>query len=293
MKRILFVLIAAAMTGCALQSDRRGCPLPTVATPLEYSFEDGGVEGLLGDIRLYVFDKNGALVDVVRNVAEVDLPEGEFTIVAWAASGGDLEAGGYRLEGATLDDLLLHLTAPESFDDLYHAIARGVKAGELVTLDFTRHTSVVRVSVTEEASEDTRSPLAAPGIDIYIKGKKGTYSHDGFVHPDSPEHRYDAAGSDIHIQRLDLGFHAENPVTLHVESGGEPLVEPLDLLQTILESPAYNTQADFDAEDVFDIEVRLTGGGDTGLGLTITILVNGFVVLEVEAEAVVITPIDK
>jgi hypothetical protein len=287
MKRILLFLAVAIVTGCDVQPDRGSCPTTSVipwpvaiSTPLDYSFEDGGVDGLLGDIRLYVFDAEGKLVDVLRNASDVDLPAGEFTIVAWAASGGDLEAGGYRLEGETLDELLLHLASPEGFDDLYHAIARGVKGGAAVTLDFIRHTSVVRVTVTEEVSRGAL--LATPETDIYIKGKKGSYSHDGFVHPDCPELRYDAMEGDIHIQRLDLDFHKENPVTLHVESGGEPLIEPLDLIETIQKNPKYATQADFDAEAVFDIEVRLTGGGDTGLKLTVTILVDGFVVLEVE-----------
>jgi hypothetical protein len=138
------------------------------------------------------------------------------------------------------------------------------------------------------AAPDGALPVPAP--DIYIKGKSGSYSHDGFVHPDSYEHCYYAADGGIRIQRLDMDFHAENPMMLHVESNGEPLIAPLDLLQTILKSPDYNTQADLDAEDVFDIEVRLTGGGDTGLKLTVTILVDGFVVLEVEPEEVIITP---
>jgi hypothetical protein len=292
MKTILLFLAAMVATGCALQSDRRGCPPDAISTRLEYRFAGDVADELLGDIRLYVFDSNGVLVNVLRNAADVALPAGEFTIVTWAASGGDLEAGGYRLEGTTLDDLLLRLNNPAAFDDLYHAIARGVKGGATVSFDLTRHTSVVRVTVTEEdASARSTGPAdGALPLEIYIKGKHSTYSHDGFVHPNSPEHRYYATDGDIHIQRLDLDFHRENPVTLHLESEGEQVIEPLDLIETIQKNPKYATQADFDAEAVFDIEVRLSGGGNTGLALTVTILVDGYVVLEVEADEVVITP---
>ncbi len=68
-------------------------------------------------------------------------------------------------------------------------------------------------------------------------------------------------------------------------------MEPLDLLQTILKNPKYQTQADLDAEEIFDIEVQLKGTDpDTGLSLGATIKVDGFVVMEVEPGEVIITP---
>ncbi len=380
MKKIFMFLIAAVSVGCALQPDRSDCP-NKVETRFDYSFADGSVDGLMGDIRLYVFDERGELVDVLRNASGMRLPAGEFTIVAWASSCGNLE-NCYTAECSGLGDFRLRVNDPTSFSDLYHAIVHGVHNGDHVGLDFTRYTSTVRVKVTDEepvgraSSEAGRTPpphsggrqissspllggalpsvaeidldacellargqafeenpeqpaaaplrraatarclscpppaadfptsaLAAPENDkaalaelttrgappdIYIKGRKGTYLHDGCVCQDSPEHRYDHTDGNIHIQRLDVNFHEENPVTLHVESGNEELIEPLDLLQTILKNPKYRTQKDLDAEDVFDIEVRLKS---TDVGLSVTILVDGFVVMEVEPGEVIITPV--
>lgn len=267
MKKISILLLCVLLAGC-LAEDRDNCPS---GLRFEYSFADGGVDGIVGDMRLWVFDSDGKCMGMLRNVSGAELPDGVYTFVAWGSSCDNLE-NCYSAECSELSDFRVKVKDPAQFSDLYYAIAEDVriKSGTVVAMKFTRHTSTVRVKVVE-AGTRVDSPL-----DIYIKGRKGMYGHDGRVHGEAPEHRYYGVDGDIRIQRLDVDFHVENPVTLHIESGGEALIKPFDVVQTLLKSPLYFTQEDLDDEDIFEIEVRL------GVDLVITILVDGYVIEIIE-----------
>ncbi len=246
-----------------------------------------------GSIAIWAFDASGALSgefrttrrDIARGYMDVDLPTGIFTFVAWGTSGRDLESGGYRIAGVSQDDFLLHLTSPVNFDELFYAIARNVEVSDTraaIPLEFMRHTNLVRVRLTKWG----RGRADAPP-DIYVTGRKGLYAYDGMIHPDTPEHRYNATeyktdGGDIcanlHLQRFDVEFHAENPVLLHVEREGVPLIVPLDLVSVLRSNPAYSTQAALDRASRFDIEIRHKAN------MEIQVSVDGWVVENIGAE---------
>lgn len=286
-------------TGC-LKEDRGYCPPTNVRFGLSYTFNMESIDRLsqeLGCIRVWVFDRNGRLFDqfkampedIARGYLDVDVTAGVYSFVAWGTSGENVEVCGYRPEGETMEEFLLHLDTPDDFHDLYHAISRDVRVVDTksttVPLEFTRHTNNVHIRIRKGAEAVTRADTAP--LDIRVTGKKGVYRHDGMIHPSTPEHCYNAKNhkvhsgdyySDLHLQRFDVEFHAANPVLLNIEQDGVPLMVPLDLVALLRLNPAYATQAALDRACEFNIEIWLKAETE------VVISVDGWVVKNVGAE---------
>jgi hypothetical protein len=293
------VLFSLLFAGC-LKEDRGHCPPTNTRFVMSYTYNMESADLFSRDFRsvlVRAFDAWGVEVaefratpaDIARGVMDAELDPGTYTFVAWGTSGDVLEDGGYRTAGATMDDHRLHLDNPSQFDDLYHAIARNVKITETevatVPLEFIRHTNIVRLRIRKGMNAVTRADT--PPLDIHVVGKKGTYAHDGMIHTDTPEHRYDAKGhrtqgddlhSELHLQRFDVDFHAANPVTLNVGQDGTPLIRPLDLVALLRMNPAYATQAALDRASEFDIEIWLKAESE------VVITIDGWVVRDIGAE---------
>ena len=83
---------------------------------------------------------------------------------------------------------------------------------------------------------------------------------------------------DIRVQRLEIAFHTDQPVSLYLRrpETGTDVVPPLDVLQTILGArdpggnPIWEDQEDIDREDEFTIELSVK------TDLSVEVKVNGF-----------------
>ncbi len=279
MKRISAIIIAALLLAGCLKEDRGYCPTTNVRFDFSYTFNMESTDRLsqdFGCIRVWVFDAEGRLFDqfkalpedIARGYLDVDVTAGVYSFVAWGTSGENVEVCGYRPEGETMEEFLLHLDTPDDFHDLFHSISRNVRIVDTrsttVPLGFTRHTNNVHLRIREGAAASTRAD-AAP-LDIHVTGKKGVYCYDGAIHTSTPEHCYNAKNhrvqrgdhySDLHLQRFDVEFHEENPVLLNIEQGGVPLIRPLDLVALLRMNPAYTTQQALDRACEFNIEIWL------------------------------------
>jgi hypothetical protein len=301
MRKITVILFAALFFAGCLEEDRGYCPPTNVRFDFSYTFNMESTDLFardFGSVGVWVFDAGGALFDefrasaedVARGYMDVDVTAGRYSFVAWGTSGDVLEEGGYHVAGESLEEFLLHLADPSAFDDLYHAIARDVWVSDTesrtVPMAFTRHTNFVRLRV-RKGMESVPTRAGEAPLDIHVTGRKGIYAHDGAIHPATPEHRYDATGhrvnnadlhADLHLQRFDVGFHAENPVLLNIEQGGTPLIRPLDLVALLRMNPAYATQAALDRASEFNIDIWLKAETD------VVISVDGWVVQHIGAE---------
>ncbi len=191
-KIIIFSLLSCLISSC-IREDRSDCP-EGFRLQFSYTHNNTGEDRMaaeVGDLRFYVFDKaTGLLVDIIKVGAaqiaqgwiDVSLPNGNYTIVAWAGSGPDLFADGYieadmtdpsthsyapgaTIGVTTLDNFRVMLAcdtfsgAPEgditpctgSFDDLFFAmqdVTVNTAKDQTVNFDFIKNTSVLSVEIT-------------------------------------------------------------------------------------------------------------------------------------------------
>lgn len=288
MKKLILLGCAVLLGACnnlGLEEDRTDCDIVDAAVRFSYAFDgqyEEDLRGKVGDVRMFVFDSLNVLVTEVVVTKEefdsgqvnVDLREGKYTFVVWAASGGDINDGGYDIkatEGETrLEDLQLHMADPESeFDDLYYAFAedvdivRGVPL--VIPLEFIRQNNLVRVMVDGIDYAATRATDAP--LNVYVSGRNGRFDYTGRLTDDASIQEFstteyseaDGVGTfDIRTLRIDMDYHTENPMTLHVETRrGAEVIAPMDIVATLLQSPDYNTQEDFDRIYEHPIELRI------------------------------------
>jgi hypothetical protein len=306
MKKFAAILFAALLMAGCFAEDRKNClVIPPPDEPgnlhlqLSYTFGGEVLGELVGDMRIFVFDGAGVLSgemmvsadDIARGRVNVDMAAGEYTFVAWAVDDTNLYNGGYltnaRVGETRLEDFKLHLTDPTDFCELYYAIAADVvvpEAGDIeVPLDFIRHTNVLRVTIK---GMHRLVRAYEPPLDVFVTGKKGTYGHDGLVHANAVEHTYPSSNHaeadneltmDVRTLRLQMGYHEDNPLLLHVERDGGPFMEPLDVMDALLQTPYYNSQADLDRIYEHPINIKIDP-----IDLSVTITIDDFEIIRVK-----------
>lgn len=293
-----------ACNNLGLEDERADCD--TVNVAVRFSYTPGGGDNIVeqvGDVRMLVFDSLNVMAAELRFSREqvasgnlnVGLPEGRYTFVVWAVDGDDLNSDGYDIEalpGETrLEDLQLRMADPEEayFDDLYYAsaydveIVRGVPL--VVPMEFIRQSHIVRVMIEGIDYAPTRA--TAP-LNVYVEGKNGMFDYRGSIAPNAGEALFstteyseaDGVGTfDVKILRLEMDYHTQNPMTLHVETlDGTDVVPPMDIVQTLLLSPDYNTQEDFDLIYEYSIELRIDP-----VTLDVTVWINDYQIVPVTA----------
>lgn len=276
-----------------------------------------------GNIWFFVYDEDGVLrakfkateKDIEAGLVESQLPDGKHTVVAWGTRGEDLygDENGYAISGdavgsSRMEDLQVIVDDVQSFDDLYYSqkeidIVNGNVSND-AKFDFIRQTSILRVTIRGlEVLPALRSPYWTPSasgtrapespIDIYIEGKKSVYNYTGRIDDSSPVDKFrgvtkeassDHVVSEIHIQRLLVDYHDNNPLLLHVSYNGNDIVTPIDVLDTILEHPEYNTQADLDLQYEYNVEMALSDEGGDGVDVEVGLSVDGYDVIDLEVD---------
>lgn len=260
---------------------------------------------------------------LMQGVYVTDIEPGNYTFAAWAVNGNDLSQGGYEvvdmtnLETDTYTDAIVGVThidnfhirlktnilgdnkvpANEQFNELYHAKATNIIVGEseqTINFDFTKNTNTMKVRV-EGIGNLTAMRSETPELDIFAIGTDDSYNiHNTAGGPAAPL-RYqrtttypeaNVAQSDIHILRLDMELHKSHPILLHLikKETGEPLMEPIDLLELILKvkdkdgTLVFKTQQDLDRWDEFPIVIKI------GVDLSVTVGMEGFEIEDTEGE---------
>ncbi len=295
------------------------------------------VTDLIDEIYLYVFEQStGILTDVLLisskdlkdGSIEAELAVGEYTFVAWGFSKTEFKKGGFSdvhmmdsvthrytpvvIGETTIDDFRVMIVDPEGgFSDLFHAIREDIaitpalasKAGTKiipVEFDFVRFNSTLQVKVKGIQYINPLVTRAEPHLplDIFVTGKKGTYTHAGSIDRYAPELRYNTKTKslsdsetemDIRLLRLDVQHHVQNPVMLHLHSTNTTrannnihVIPDIDVLQAIFQvrnekgEYIYRDQVDIDRTEFFPIEITILQD------LTIEITVDGFVVHDLD-----------
>jgi hypothetical protein len=116
-KLIILLLPALLLSGCDLREDLSDCVTDFGNTRLRLSFTyDNHLADDVGDIRIFVFDRNTDLLamiiepsaeEIARGWVDVtNLPAGDYAISTWGSDGGDMAEGGFS--DVQMDDASTH-----------------------------------------------------------------------------------------------------------------------------------------------------------------------------------------
>lgn len=248
--------------------------------------------------------------DISRSYIDICMPDGQYTFVAWGSSGDDLTQGGYAMQaitGTTMTDdfcmMLVDIPAPAGkgftdvvpqnpdFDHLFFAIAEDVtvvaRSGQTVEFDFIKNTSTLKVVVTGleylTRSGGSRSLQDLP-LDVFTTGKNWLYGYDNALDASAARMLYlpydGSIGTDdmevyVRQRRLSIAQSASDPVMLYVRHASEnnDVIAPMNLVEAIMQNPAYSDQEAIDREDLFVLEISLM------LDAGIVVTINGWEVI--------------
>ncbi len=191
-----------------------------------------------GDVHLYIFERTSGVLaselesstgDIERGGIDVDeLPDGEYTIVAWGGSSEDLhgsfshihlhDAANHhhsdtRVGVTTLDDFYMMLDhcehsevegrfipQVEEFDDLFHACIDSIVVPRRdmtpVPLQFVRNTNLLKITVKglnnlDAARGTTRAPTVGQRLGVYATAKNSRYGWRNNIDDDARTLHYE------------------------------------------------------------------------------------------------------
>ena len=192
--------------------------------------------------------------------------------------------------------------AKRDFDDLFFATARDVVVNggldRAVDFNFMRNSHYLNIDVTGlDKYPQTRTGSITPPVNIFVVGRNGRYRYDNSIDRAARLVRYEpeylsltesAMTLGIKTLRLDIDRHLTDPVLLHVENAqGRDLIEPLDVIQTLLASRGPQSGQEYGNQEWLDrtyefpmkIDISSTGPPDGGdVELIIRITVNGWTI---------------
>jgi hypothetical protein len=318
-KTLYHLLLLVLITVSCVKNDMDNCE---TGFRLQFRYNlSGGDRDLPPSVRhisLYLFDqRTGILSDIhtlnaqeiARGYVDLEVPEGLYTVIAWATNSTDMTLAGYAAAHAdgtvhtpvavgatTLNHFrmmlahnplqgnpLAEVTARVlDFGDLYYAAARDIavvlQQESSATLRFIRNTSTLHVEVS--GLENLPGLRSDQAFEIFTTGANKHYIHSNafatgaqrmLYLPQSLIRTTNNIESFVKQQRLYIGQRTDDPVMLYLTNPatGENIVT-LNLLDVIMRNPAYQTQAAIDAQERFDISI------DFGYNLTVTIIINGW-----------------
>lgn len=312
-KKVLYPLVALAILSGCVNENTNDCPPTgagiTITMPTISDGKGGQEPAKVNTIDLYVFDSNGVLKEIVtvpksqvdNGTVNLNLPDGHYTVVAWAGSGNDLDAGGFEGTAGggtgapaatpgktTLDDFRERLKIKPvtdgragtvepvvpNFDDIYESVTaidvvNGTTQGA-PDFRFTKVTDNIRLVLNGFGSDTDK-------FEYYILGKNSVLKPDGTPDPNSPEVRYGPVNAsftdgtatiDFKTMRLMLDGKP-SPMMLYIKSQGGDLIVPINLSENIANqkdgggNPLYPTQAAVDAAGVLTVTITESVTGIT------------------------------
>lgn len=236
LKKIVFLFLVLASLGSCIKENTDDC-WTGLRLHFSYTYNNQNQNLLaeqVGGIIVYIFDhETGILADMVpvsasaiqRGWVDVDLPEGNYTAVAWGFSSETIGTSGYegvqmtnpaahsftdvRIGTTTLDDFRMMLRTDlltqgmegeltphvEDFGDLFFAIVEDVTVSSSgsgqASFDFIKNTSILKVKVSG-IDVLTRAPDPNQPLHIFVVGRNERYGYDDSIDGRSREVHYES-----------------------------------------------------------------------------------------------------
>jgi hypothetical protein len=178
------------------------------------------------------------------------------------------------------------------FDNLFYGVATGITVAgweyQEVNLDLIQNTSMLKVKVIG-LNHLARTALPGMPVEIFLTGKKTVYLSNSRFDPNAPRMLFLPQNSTLSTdentieafikqQKISTAQIIIDPVLLYLRNtAGSNLMAPLNIVDAIMQIPAYHNQAEIDREDLFVIEIIIAPGDS--VGLTVTITVNGWEIM--------------
>ncbi len=254
-------------------------------------------------VTLFIFDNNGKYVDSLSEqgsqltndyVMHIPLPVGQYTVIAYGSdfttySTGEITNPGdplapltkgvtdinnFRMELLHNSDLQSNLTPLSTPDNLYAGLAVNAVSdynnSDITDVELIEDTKKIKVEIT--GTDVVGAPL-----DIYITAANGRYQFDNSIDTNFGTFKYTPTTtqlpnyqeSDLKIMRLVLG---QSPMLVIKNSVTQEVLYNENIIDQILLTNQYVTQEDFDREDEFVFEIKLTND------IAVTVTINGWTV---------------
>lgn len=311
-----FLLPLLFLSGC-IDDDTAGCPsVISLRVTAEVSVSGGTEsESTFNYTGVFAFDSRGVLADYGRMVSEngtngqlveLSVQEGKYTIVTWCGAdfSKDYEvmaltsSGGFTdrfVKGETrLADMRLRAKAGEVCDtwtgNLFWGAVQEVTVStgvNLIKLDSKLQKNSHLVEIVVEGTEETNT-RATSRYDVRLTTVAGIYKFDNSTDLSlSAPYTYlpyetESIGNDLHLRLRTMRLFVDIPATLTLTDRltGDA-VYTADLIDLIMQNPAYRTQEDLDREGTYKIVV---GHGLATPSGNITITVNGWKIIILEPQ---------
>lgn len=252
---------------------------------------------------IYVFDSNNKYVYSLSEqgnkltndyVMRVPLPAGKYTVVAYGGDFTTYSVGELNTLTNTLNETLRKgvtdikdfctelksISGEENYlypiaipDDLYAGIATNATSvmnnQSITDVDLIKDTKKIKVEMIGTEAFDV--PL-----DVYITAKNGRYEYDNDINDNYGTFKYtpihtvlkpDYMEADFKIMRLVLG---QSPMLVIKNSVTHQVIYEKNMIDLILQTYNYVSQADFDREDEFVFKITIANN------IVISISINGW-----------------
>lgn len=314
---VLLWMLSWLVAGC-VKEDFSGCPTGSYTIAFEYvnHTDTEHSNRFCTDVHridLYVFDSIGHFVKCITNSEapftedfriEPELPEGNYTLVAWGNLSDEVIVKPAFVSGkTTIEEGLLSLKAIENqsvdkkLTPVFHAI-KEITVDE--SIDKTDILSLMknenRLNLTVKWFEQSGIPCihaCADGVRIRMVDPKGaTYKFDNSVvasgneliyypHQTIINDNHNERAEDFSLMRLIEGEELTLLVERPMEDGSVKELYRSNLVSLIREHPYTRIQEDLDRHDYYEIELSLVDdlGGNTDTFMQAAITVAGWKII--------------
>lgn len=317
---LLSILILLLPTGCR-RDDTSGCPsIIELKLTTQVSTDGSSEEDTFNTMSVYVFDTSGRFVDFGKlqsdnisngQVVELAVAPGTYTLVAWCGADFDAhyeivactEDGGFTgqfVKGVTkLEDMRLRAKTDElsamQVGNLFWSEIKEVTVGSgvnRVKLDthLMKNTNRIEIMLKDAAEETSVRQATSSRYTASLTTVAGVYKFDNTSDAslacecNYAPYEEEARDGDLYLRLHTLRLFIDTPVRLTVvDRLTESIVYTADLIELIMQNPAYRTQSDLDNEDTYKIEIEGSFGHIDQVGITIT--VNGWEIVHLDPQS--------
>lgn len=316
MKRISILIVTLLFLSGCIKEESSCCNLG-LHLRFRYTLNDQytnlfGAE--VNRIAVYVFDSKGKYVDTFSEqgdkltndyVMNVSVPKGRYSVVAYGGDFSTYSAGELTAQTNAINHLLRkgvtdihdfrvelkniieqdnYLHPTQIPDDLYVGLVHDVLScpsnKKITDVELIKDTKKIKVKIT--GIDNINAPL-----DVYIIARNGRYTFDNSIDMNHGIFKYTSVKSlqqtnylevDLKMMRLVLG---QSPMLVVKNSLTSEVIYSKNMIEQILLTKKYTTQADFDREDefVFDLTIKSTNNK-----VTISVSINGWKIIMVNPD---------
>ena len=234
----------------------------------------------INTVEIYAYDNMGVLFDTFEFLrsdissnnydADIDLPDGNYTLVAWVNRSGSYLADNTGDKSTGTIELMRNASQEISTDQdplLYGTtnvtVHRGDTQGEIKLI---KNTNIINVRCNFD-----KALAAVVTAEVRITGTNGIYDFDNnsVQTPNAQTYYIPTASSFVlvgagqanddkfTVMRLIPGDNLTLTVTIKNPSAPDEVIKTLLLTSTIMSNPTYNNQSMLDRQDEYDITLDL------------------------------------